>query len=136
MGVVGGVCGSLLWSDIVLLLLLLFVFIVSFFYFFTSHGKQPLPLCVLTPHKLSKNLKMLLNSRSLGGQVDTIIGSYHSNFDLERCRAREAHACFIIADKSKKNPAVEGMRSRCCRALVLCIVVVHHCSTDFVVVVC
>jgi hypothetical protein len=72
-----------------------------------SHGKQPLPLCILTPRKLSKNLKILLNSRSLGGQVDTIIGSYHSNFDLERCRAREAQACFIIADKSKKSPDVE-----------------------------
>ena len=49
----------------------------------------------------------MLNSRFLGGQVDTIIGSYHSNYDLERCRAREAQACFIIADKSKKNPDVE-----------------------------
>ena len=39
--------------------------------------------------------------------VDIIIGSYHSNFDLERCRAREAQACFIIADKSKKNPEKE-----------------------------
>ena len=121
MGWVVGVvfCGILLWSDIVLLLLL-FVFV----HFFTSHGKQPLPLCVLTPHKLSKNLKMLLNSRSLGGQVDTIIGSYHSNFDLERCRAREAQACFIIADKSKKNPAVEGTCSRCCCVLLYCCTVV------------
>ena len=73
----------------------------------TSHGRQPLPLCVLTPQKLSKKLKMLLNSRFVGGQVDTIIGSYHSNFDLERCRAQEAQACFIIADKSKRNPDVE-----------------------------
>ena len=33
-----------------------------------SHGKQPLPLCVLTPKKLSKKLKNLLHSRKLGGQ--------------------------------------------------------------------
>ena len=66
-----------------------------------SHGQQDLPLCVLTPKKLDKKIKMLLNSRTLGGHVDTVIGSYHSDFDLERCRAREARACFILADRSK-----------------------------------
>jgi hypothetical protein len=70
-----------------------------------SHGQQDLPLCVLTPKKLDKKIKLLLNSRSLGGHVDTVIGSYHSNFDLERCRASEARACFILADRNNAHDA-------------------------------
>jgi hypothetical protein len=70
-----------------------------------SHGQQDLPLCVLTPKKLDKKIKALLNSRSLGGHVDTVIGSYHSNFDLERCRASEARACFILADRNNSRDA-------------------------------
>lgn len=38
-----------------------------------SHGKQPLPLCVLTPQKLSKKLKNLLHSRKLGGQGERCV---------------------------------------------------------------
>ena len=72
-----------------------------------AHGKQELPLCILSPEKASPQIKSIVRGHWLRDRVSLLIGSTLVESDLQRARIHDAHACFIIADREAENSAQE-----------------------------
>ena len=75
-----------------------------------THGKQDLPLCILSPVKASPLVKSIVKGRWLRDRVTVLVGSALSVHDLERCMIRDSVACFLIAETNASDQEREDTK--------------------------
>jgi hypothetical protein len=75
-----------------------------------THGKQDLPLCILTSAKPSPIVKSIIKGRWLRDRVSILVGSTLVENDLKRCMIHEAVACFLIAETNAIDPGREDTK--------------------------